>query len=728
MTDPTQPRPRGRHAQPDADGTGRSAADMLAAWSSSAVATDTAADATLRPRRGRRSAPDTDAAGVRVLSRPAVDVADVGITGLEATGIANVGLAAAGLDVSAFGIDRPTHGAASTGRGRVGDDGARLRGPALPAAPAARAWAPPTAAAPATAEMPAAPPAVPLLTGDDRSPGDRRLVPPPRPAVEPTIADRVVADRFADTDTDPGWLSAPQRAAADAAPQAAAGSSLAALFTDVPGTSARDRDDEPATEVHGAAQPYAEQRDHRYGDDRYADDRYADDRHHDDRYADDRHHDDRHHDDRHHDDPHHDDPHHDDPGPATGAGVFDQTGGLEVIGGHPEDQHHDDLYDDAHHDDGHGGDSGGGRGRGGGGRGGGGRGGGRRSGGGRKRRGPITVAISLLVLLGIIGGLAFGGLYLWRTINPVAEDYSGTGTGAVEIRVNDGDSLRAIGNTLVEADVIASVEPFADAAAANPAATGIQPGVYGLRSQMSGQAALDLLLDPASRMVTKVTIPEGRTVDQTLQLLADNGGLSLEELQAAAADPAALGLPAYANGLLEGFLFPATYDVEPGQTAVDVLSRMVARTEEVLTELQIPVENRLSVLTEASLVQAEAGSIEDMGKVATVLNNRLADGMKLQLDTTVNYANDKGGITTTAEDRANPSPYNTYYHVGLPPGAINNPGEEALRAVQSPTPGDWRFFVVVDPDTGETRFAATGAEHQQNVLLFQQWLRDNPGN
>jgi cell division protein YceG involved in septum cleavage len=100
--------------------------------------------------------------------------------------------------------------------------------------------------------------------------------------------------------------------------------------------------------------------------------------------------------------------------------------------------------------------------------------------------------------------------------------------------------------------------------------------------------------------------------------------------------------------------------------------------------------------------------------------------MPLQLDTTVNYANGKGGITTSAQDRANPSPYNTYVHAGLPPGAINNPGEDALRAVLDPTPGDWRFFVVVDPDTGDTRFAATAAEHEQNVLLFQQWLRANP--
>jgi UPF0755 protein len=141
----------------------------------------------------------------------------------------------------------------------------------------------------------------------------------------------------------------------------------------------------------------------------------------------------------------------------------------------------------------------------------------------------------------------------------------------------------------------------------------------------------------------------------------------------------------------------------------------------------VPEEDRLTVLTKASLVQAEASSPEDMAKVARVLENRLSDGMPLQLDTTVNYANGKGGITTTAEDRQNPSPYNTYVHEGLPPGPITNPGEEAISAVQNPAKGPWRFFVVVNPDSGETRFAETAEQHQQNVLLFQQWLRENPG-
>jgi UPF0755 protein len=100
--------------------------------------------------------------------------------------------------------------------------------------------------------------------------------------------------------------------------------------------------------------------------------------------------------------------------------------------------------------------------------------------------------------------------------------------------------------------------------------------------------------------------------------------------------------------------------------------------------------------------------------------------MPLQLDTTVNYANGKSGVTTTAQDRANPSPYNTYVHSGLPPGAISNPGEDALKAVLHPAVGEWRFFVVVNPDTGETRFAVTAQEHAANVKLFQQWLQAHP--
>jgi UPF0755 protein len=671
VTDPTTPRSRGRHSQPDAGGNaGRPASELLATWAIGAGTLQLADDGDpVRSRRRRRYAPDTDAGGAQGLpARGGVDVAEVEITGLDATGIADVGLAAAGLDLSAFGIERP--------------EPRRGAGP-LPTPPA-WPWAEGTTGArvdpaPRTTEMPGVLPVLPHLGEDDRRgpAADRRSTPAPRPA-----ADRVAADRFADADTDPGWVSATNRPV----PPPASAPSLGSLVTDVPAPRQSGPVSELATEVHPAVATGATWHEDEYDDEDWPPLSS-----------------------RHRGEPDDGDPgdHPQDPtGPASAA---DHTGGLEMIVTDDEPDL-DDVEDRA----------GGGRG---------GRGGrGRGSGGGRRRRGPVTIVLSLVVLAALVVGIVVGGQTLYRTINPIAEDYSGTGTGTVDVRVDEGNSLRAIAGTLVAAGVIASAGPFEDAADANPAATGIQPGVYRLHQHMSGQSALDLLMDPASRQVTKVTVPEGLTATEVLQRLADQAGLPLDQLQAAAADPASLGLPAYADGMLEGFLFPATYDIEPGDTATQVLSQMVAGTVRVLDELGIPEDQRLGVVTEASIVQAEAGSVEDMGKVARVLDNRIADGMPLQLDTTVNYANGKGGLTTTAADRANPSPYNTYMHPGLPPGAIGNPGEEALRAVLNPTPGDWRFFVVVNPDTGETRFAVTAAEHNQNVLLFQQWLQDHPGN
>jgi UPF0755 protein len=337
----------------------------------------------------------------------------------------------------------------------------------------------------------------------------------------------------------------------------------------------------------------------------------------------------------------------------------------------------------------------------------------------------VALLVSLVVLAGLALGIVLGGRQVLGLINP--PDYTGIGTGAVQIRVQQGDSLKAIGQTMVDGGVIASVRPFVNAAENNPQATSISPGTYALRSHMSAQAALDLLLQPSSRLVSRVTLPEGLTAAVTLQKVAQLTRTPLDQLQAAANDPAAIGLPAYAGGKVEGFLFPATYDFEPGTTPTQMLQAMVERTVTSLDDLGVPEAQRMQVLTEASIVQAEARTPADMAKVARVLDNRIDIGMPLQLDTTVNYANGKNGVTTTSQDRANPSPYNTYVHPGLPPGPISNPGEDALRAVLAPAQGSWLYFVVIDPDTGETRFATTAQEAQANTALFQQWLREHPG-
>lgn len=366
-----------------------------------------------------------------------------------------------------------------------------------------------------------------------------------------------------------------------------------------------------------------------------------------------------------------------DPSTPAAAPVWDQTGGLEVIGAEVEE--------DRGRTGRRGRDTG-------------------RPPRTRRARRPITIVVSLLVLVGLVGGIVLGGQWLISRINPTAEDYTGQGSGAVEIRVMTGDSLTAIGRTLVEADVVASLGPFVDAASADPAATGIQPGVYGMSLQMSGQAALDRLLDPSARLLSRVTIPEGYTVVQTLQRLSDATETPLAALQAAAADTTQLGLPSWANGQLEGFLYPLTYDFEPGATPVQMLQAMVAQFTTVATDLQLEAQAAAAgrtpyeVLTIASMVQSETQQDAERVDVAQVVYNRLTQDIPLGIDATLAYGLDKNGNDLTVTDLQTDGPYNSRTRTGLPPTPISSPGELSLEAALAPSTGDLLYYVLQDSE------------------------------
>ena len=353
-----------------------------------------------------------------------------------------------------------------------------------------------------------------------------------------------------------------------------------------------------------------------------------------------------------------------------------------------------------------------------------------RSGGSRRRRVRRRRAlIAIVVALAVIGGATWAA---WGTLGPVvarvteSDDWDGTGTGSVDVKVASGDSGRTIGRTLADAGVVKTQNAFVAAAQAQPDMAGIQPGTYRLKEHMSAAAAVALMLDPATKVTTRLTVPEGLRAEQVYALIEENTSISDEQVRAALADPA-LGLPASANGNPEGYLFPATYDVDPDETALELLSGMVAQSVKVMADLGVTPEQMHDLVVEASIAQKEARTAEDMTKVTRVLDNRLAIGMNLQLDSTVSYAvGSSNVVTTTAEQRSTDSPYNTYMHAGLPAGPISNPGEDALRAALAPADGPWLFFVTVNLETGETRFATTAEEHNANVELFQQYLREHP--
>jgi UPF0755 protein len=351
----------------------------------------------------------------------------------------------------------------------------------------------------------------------------------------------------------------------------------------------------------------------------------------------------------------------------------------------------------------------------------------------RRGRGALGCLVAFLVLAALVAGAVF---FLQGPINSVLdrfqppEDYSGSGSGEVVFMIEEGDGGEAIAAKLEEEDVVASAEAFIDEMSTRDEAPTFYPGAYRLANQMSSEAALDALLDPASKMENTFVIQEGLWARDALEAASAATGIPLEELQAAAADPQALGLPAEATSI-EGFLFPATYTFGPDVTADEVIRTLVDRTFQSLDEAGVPAEDRWETIIIASLIERESGSEADSYKVSRVIRNRLDPAQfesgLLQFDSTVHYGTgDDTVVTTTDAERADASnPYNTYVHPGLPPGPIGNPGDVAIDAARNPADGPWLYFVTVNLETGETVFSATFAEHEQAVQEFYRYLEEN---
>ncbi len=342
----------------------------------------------------------------------------------------------------------------------------------------------------------------------------------------------------------------------------------------------------------------------------------------------------------------------------------------------------------------------------------------------RHRRSPVrkVVGIVVLVALIIVGFLAVRGL----TSDSSPTDYEGTGTGVVTVIVEQGDSLTAIGRRLTEAGVVLTADAFVAAAEADERATRIGPGRYELREQMSGAAALDLMLDPVSRQSSRVVLPEGLRLDQTVEILAEASGLPRVDFEQALENPGELGLPRWAQDRPEGFMFPATYELTGAETASGLLSSLVRRFEESARNLDLVARadaagrSPYDVLIVASLIEAEVAPA-DFGKAAAVVYNRLEQDMRLQFDSTVSYALGVNELQLTAEQLATDSPYNTYENKGLPPTPINSPGDAAIDAALNPAKGGWLYFVAVGPNSTETKFAKT----YERFLKLKAQFREN---
>ena len=348
----------------------------------------------------------------------------------------------------------------------------------------------------------------------------------------------------------------------------------------------------------------------------------------------------------------------------------------------------------------------------------------------RRRKGPVRRLAPWVALAIILAPIAYGGWWGYNfyqnKYHPA--DYSGAGTATIKVQVKQGDTAFSLAPELVSLGVVASSRAFELAAEHSTSPSGLVPGEYRLHEHMQASLAYAALLDQNNLIADKITLPEGLRLTDVIARLSQSTSISRANFEQALGS-AALGLPSYARGKAEGYLFPATYQISPNATALSVLQQMVAtfKAEASATDL-ITAAAKVNLspaeaIVVASLVQAEGGSVSDFPKIARVIYNRINQHMNLDLDSTVLYGLNTYGILASNTQLQSTSPYNTYRHAGLPPGPIDSPGVAAIEAALHPTAGNWLYFVTVNPKTGLTKFTASYTEFQQ----FEQELRQNLG-
>ncbi|PIR47653.1 hypothetical protein COV06_02455 [Candidatus Uhrbacteria bacterium CG10_big_fil_rev_8_21_14_0_10_50_16] len=329
--------------------------------------------------------------------------------------------------------------------------------------------------------------------------------------------------------------------------------------------------------------------------------------------------------------------------------------------------------------------------------------------------------VALIVVLGM----------LWLgviTIQGVGSIYFGTpdeNATAVIIDVTPGSSVNTIIDQLVSEGLLNTPFWFKVYGRLAGKAQSLQAGNFEIYPGTNIRELYEILVD-AHVAERKVTILEGWTLRDLDAMLVERGIAQEDEVMQLAKDATIRADYPFLNQIprgldLEGYVFPETYRVFANANAEDVLRKALDTFQERIVDakagsIQKNTRSLFEIVTIASILEREVRRPEDMRLVADLIERRLALGMPLQMDSTVNYATGKSDPGVTFVDRDTPSPYNTYLNPGLPVGPISNPSEEAIDAVLSPTPNDYLYFLTT-PE-GEVVYARTHDEHLRNRVRY----------
>ena len=333
-----------------------------------------------------------------------------------------------------------------------------------------------------------------------------------------------------------------------------------------------------------------------------------------------------------------------------------------------------------------------------------------------KRNAIAALRVSALVLVGLV--LVAIGLAAWFLLAPESD---GVGSGTpVQIEVERGAGTTRIARILQSAGVIGNANAFRLRARLTGADGQLKPGVYDLTTGMADSEVVSRLKAGPVAAYVSVTIPEGFVLTQIAQRLEEQAGIPQAEFLALAQDGAPEFVaehPYLADAYkksLEGYLFPKTYRIREGSSARDVIGMMLRQFDVEMASVDTSKGkgrglsfNELVVL--ASMIERESKLDEERPLVASVIYNRLAKAMMLEIDATIEYVLPGNRFRLRNRDLRIDSPYNTYRRPGLPPGPISNPGLAALQAAADPADTDYIYYVLTGKDGSHT-FAETKAE------------------
>ncbi len=332
---------------------------------------------------------------------------------------------------------------------------------------------------------------------------------------------------------------------------------------------------------------------------------------------------------------------------------------------------------------------------------------------------------------------AIAALFVLWFLFALFQPFHGDGSGRVEVTIPKGASVSEVGDLLGEKGVIDSSTLFQVRVTLDGKRSSLYPGHYTLAHGMSYSAAIDALTrsrETAKPSVTTVTIPEGYARSQAAKLVAEDGlrGSYIKAtVHSRYLNPAKYGGKGAKD--LEGFLFPDTFEFKPGAPVANLVQLQLEDFKRRIKGVDMKYARSknlttFDVLTIASMVEREAGVAKQRKLVASVIYNRLHEGMPLGIDATIRFATGNYEEPLTESQLETDSPYNTRTHAGLPPGPINSPGLAAIEAAAHPAKTDYLFYVNNPNSCDELTFAKTETEFEADVEKYNSAREAAGGN